>query len=469
MNSTFSIITSAVTIIILVVLLVILLIFILWNKRKVKDIVGNFTDYNDYLYKKEMTNKKLEQLAKEENDIEKERENLKIQKKIVIEKNRELENQIESVSHLSQEDVLSILIERIKIRKRKEIEINIEEYNKELEERKQELSSNILLQAMEKISENFSLEKTSFKIKLPSEAFKGKIIGKEGRNKRTFENITGSNLIIDENDYVTVSSFDPVRRELAVRTLNELIRDGRIQPSRIEIIYKQIEDSFENEVPSYAKKAYSILSLYDIPKSLDKYIGKLNFRTSFGQNVLDHCIESGLIAESIAKSLGVDSDIAKRAAFLHDIGKSMDHQGSRDHVIEGTKLVKKLDMHELIIESVSKHHDKDINGSIYLQITKLADSISATRPGARLEAVSDYFKRMETIEEICNKHSGVEKSYAMQSGREIRVMINPKVETDLSMNLLSEEISNEIREKIEIPGRITINFIREFRITKNIE
>jgi ribonucrease Y len=469
MNSTFSIISSAVTIIILVVLLTILLIFILWNKRKVKAIVGNFTDYNEFLYKKDMVNKKLESLIREENELEKERQNIKVSKKILNEKNRELENQIENISNLSQDEVLSIFLERIKSKKRKEIEMYIDEYNKELEERKNSIASNILILAMEKISENFSLEKTSFKIKLPSEAFKGKIIGKDGRNKRTFENITGSNLIIDENDYVTVSSFDPVRRELAVRTLNELIQDGRIQPSRIEQIYTQVKENFDNEIPSYAKKAYSILSIYDIPKELDVYIGKLNFRTSFGQNVLDHCIEAGLIAESIAKGLGLDHEIAKRAAFLHDIGKSMDYQGSRDHVIEGAKLIKQYGMSEVILESVSKHHEKDINGTIYLQVTKLADSISATRPGARLEAISDYFKRMENIEEICNKHEGVEKSYAMQSGREIRVIINPKIETDMSMTILSEEISNEIREKIEIPGRITINFIREYRITKNID
>jgi ribonuclease Y len=410
-------------------------------------------------------------LIKEFTKVKEEYEKIFKERNLISESNVKIMREYEKVAKLTESDAREVVLNKLK-RDLESYRISeIQRTNTNILANIENESRHLLIETMERMAESVVVDKTSFSIPLPNESIKGKIIGKEGRNKKTIENITGANIIIDQNNYVTVSSFNPIRREIAVRTLQSLIKDGRIQPVRIEEIYALIKSDFETKLPQYAREALDRVKIYDIvDQEVLKLIGRLNFRTSYGQNVLNHLIESALLAEQLAKQMNLDAEIAKKCAFLHDIGKAIDFESSsKDHVTEGTKIAIKYGFTEEVTESIAKHHSSEGFKFPYTFITKTVDTISASRPGARIEAYEEYFKRMNDIETICKSIEGVRESFAVQSGREIRVMIESSIiKRDEDVDLIAFEIKNKINENLNLPGQITITVVREYRKQEKI-
>ncbi|CAF0805062.1 unnamed protein product [Didymodactylos carnosus] len=418
----------------------------------------------DLFLRKEMLVERQKTLDDDEQRVQVERQQLRNMRLKEEEALAQQSQVLQNLAQLTKNEAEKLVMSQARQAMSTELEFEIKHHKEDLEANLAEIGANMLLESMEKMSERFVADRTSFSLKIPNDAFKGKIIGKEGRNKKAFEQVTGADLTIDEDNSVSVSTFHPIRREIAARVLKALIADGRIQPSKIESVYTQIKDSFENEIPKIGKETLNRLKIFDLPVGINRYVGLLNFRSSYGQNALNHSIEAALIAEAIAKELKVDAYKAKKCAFLHDIGKAIDYEEtSRDHVREGIKIANELNLDKDIMESIAKHHETTVISSKFLFITKIADTISASRPGARAEPVEDYIKRMTAIEKICNSIDGVKGSYAMQSGREIRVMVEPIKVSDENADEIALRIKNQIRAVNKIPGKITITVIREYR------
>jgi ribonuclease Y len=415
-------------------------------------------------------------VEKQEKDLRNEKQQVFLLKQ-ELKKIRQAEEltHVEAIEKLSQISGLSKDVAKVEILKsvreslKREINIEIDYAQKELQQRLEEISQHKILSSMERLAEKVTNDNTAISIKIPNEAFKGKIIGKNGRNKKSFEDVTGTTLQIDQEDTVKVSSFNPIRREIGSRLLKYLIEDGRVQPPRIEVVYNQIKLEFENEVSKIGKEAMDLMGIYDLPADLNYYVGRLKFRYSYGQNVLQHSIEAGRMAEMLAVDLNIDSNKAKRCAFLHDIGKSTDFESSNDHIKDGIKLAERFNLSTEIKDSIAYHHESGIVRSKYVFLTKIADTVSASRPGARADSFEDYIKRMEEIEKICNSFPGVKESYAVQSGREIRILIDPLVVSDKEVDRIGLEVKDKIRKIMDIGGKITITLIREYRHQEILE
>ncbi|MBI4341152.1 MAG: ribonuclease Y, partial [Candidatus Omnitrophica bacterium] len=310
----------------------------------------------------------------------------------------------------------------------------------------------------------FTVESTTSAIPLPNEDMKGRIIGREGRNIKAFELATGVDLIVDDTpDVVTLSSFDTVRREIAKQSLERLMSDGRIHPARIEEVVEKVKKEFQQHLIQEGEKTISELGAHGVNAELVKLIGRLRYRTSYGQNVLVHLKETGYLCGMIAAELGLDQRLARRCGLLHDVGKAVSHEVEGPHAIIGGELAKKYGESPEVVHAIEAHHEDVPPRSLMAVLTIIADSISGSRPGARGDTLENYVKRLQALEHICDSFGGVEKAYAIQAGREVRVIVQPERVTDLEAIALSREIKRKVESSVEFPGQIKITVIRETR------
>jgi len=318
--------------------------------------------------------------------------------------------------------------------------------------------------AIQRVASEQTSESTVSVFSLPSEDMKGRIIGREGRNIRAFESATGVNLIIDDTpEAVVLSCFDPVRRETARMTLEKLVSDGRIHPARIEEMHERSMREIEEQIKRAGEEAAMEVGIADIHPEMIKLLGRLQYRTSYGQNVLKHLVESAHIASAISAELGVDPTVARRGAFLHDVGKAVTHEIEGSHAIIGAEIARRMKEAPEVVHCIESHHGEVEQRTIDAVIAQIADGISGGRPGARRESLETYVKRLERLEEICTSYPGVEKTYAMQAGREVRVMVKPADIDDLQAQVMARDIAKQVEEELQYPGQIKITVVRETR------
>ena len=414
--------------------------------------------------KEEALDKKAENLDKKDEIL-----NNKIKEADIIKEqiNNTLKEQIavlEKISGLSAGEAKEYLLKNMESENRHESAMLIKEAENNIKEESEKKARNILSAAVQRCSADHVAETTVSVVNLPSDDMKGRIIGREGRNIRTLETLTGIDLIIDDTpEAVVISGFDPIRREVARVALEKLISDGRIHPARIEETVERAKRDVDNTIKEEGEKATFDAGVHGIPMDMIKLLGRLKFRTSYGQNVLKHSIEVAQVAGLIATELGIDPAIARRAGLLHDIGKAVDHEVEGTHIEIGVDILRKNKENPDIIHAVHAHHG-DIEATSELAfIIQAADTISAARPGARRENVETYIKRLEKLEEITNDFEGVDHSFAIQAGREVRIMVKPEQVNDDDVIIMARDIVKRIESELEYPGQIKVNVIRETR------
>ncbi len=414
---------------------------------------------------------KEETLDKKTENIEKKEELLAEKIKAADERMEEVERlkrseleMLEKVSGYSKEQAKALLMEQLDESLTHEKAVKILDFEQRTRDESEELAREIISGAIQRCAADHASEATVSVVALPNDEMKGRIIGREGRNIRTLETITGVDLIIDDTpEAITVSSFDPVRREVARLTIEKLIQDGRIHPARIEEMFEKSKREVEHTIKQTGERAVIDAGVNGVHPELVKLLGKLKYRTSFGQNVLNHSLEVSYIAGLMAQELGADVKAAKRAGLLHDIGKALDREFEGSHIELGVEAAKKYKENENIVHAIAAHHGEIEAKTIVAVLVQAADAISAARPGARRENVQNYIKRLEKLEEIATSFEGVEKSFAIQAGREIRIMVNPDKVSDEKMVLVAREVAQKIEEELEYPGQIKVNIVRENR------
>ena len=407
--------------------------------------------------KNEALDRKNEQLS------EKLREADELKEKIagIVEKQIK---ELQRISGCTPEEAKAELLEKIEADIQHDAALKIIEIESRLKEEADQKARDIISLAIQRCASDHVSETTVSTVALPNDEMKGRIIGREGRNIRAIEQLTGVDLIIDDTpEAITVSCFDPVRREIARMTLEKLISDGRIHPTRIEDTVEKARREVENEIKQAGERATFEIGIHNINPEVVKLLGRLKYRTSYGQNVLTHSLEVAYISGIIADELGVDSVIAKRAGLLHDIGKALTAEVEGSHVQLGVDIAKKYKENAEVIHAIEAHHNDVEPQTIIAVIVQAADAISAARPGARRENLENYIKRLQKLEEIASSFGGVEKSYAVQAGREVRIMVKPEEVNDEQMVLVARDIVKKIEESLEYPGQIKINVIRESR------
>ncbi|MBR2354725.1 MAG: ribonuclease Y, partial [Clostridia bacterium] len=414
--------------------------------------------------KEENLDKKTDALEKKNEQLDKKlKENDALREQIEDLRVKELEV-LERISGISATEAKEELIARVESEVKHELAQRMIELETEFKEEADSKAKNIISLAIQRCAADHVAETTVSVVSLPNEDMKGRIIGREGRNIQMLEKLTGVELIIDDTpEAITLSGFDPVRREIARITLEKLISDGRIHPTRIEETVEKATREVETSMKQAGERATFDVGIHGINQDLIRLLGRLKYRTSYGQNVLKHSIEVALIAGMIADELGIDSTIAKRAGLLHDIGKAQTHEMEGSHVELGVNLAKKYKESRDVIHAIEAHHGDVEAQTITAVIVQAADAISAARPGARREDLENYIKRLEKIEEIAKSFGGVEKAFAVQAGREIRVMVKPEEVNDDGMKLIAREMAQKIQDEVKYPGQIKINLIRESR------
>lgn len=371
---------------------------------------------------------------------------------------------VERNAGLTPEAARAMIIKKVQEDHQKDLAQTIQKLEKERVEELEKKSLDILTTAIQRYSRSHVAEVTTSIFHLPNEDLKGKIIGREGRNIKALERLTGVEFIIDEApDYIVVSSFDPMRREVASLTLEKLLKDGRIQPARIEEKVEESKNELTKRAFDIGEQAAHEVGIYDLPKELIQLLGRLHFRTSYGQNALVHSIEAAHIAGMLASELGVNADIARKSALLHDIGKAIDHEVAGSHVELGQKILKKYNLNEKIIHAMESHHEDYPFSSPESYIVAAADAISAARPGARRENIDNYIKRLEELEKIAGEFGGVKQAYAISAGRELRIFVTPEKMDDFAAFQLARDVANKIEGELKYPGEIKVTVIREMR------
>jgi len=372
--------------------------------------------------------------------------------------------ELERVAGLTADQAKDELVREVEEEARGLAARRLHELDLELQEEADRRARRVLATTIQRIASDYVAESTVSVIPLPSDDMKGRIIGREGRNIRALEQATGVDLIVDDTpEAVTISAFDPVRREVARRALNKLLQDGRIHPTRIEEIVSKTRLELEQVMREEGEKIAYEANVPGLHPDLIKLLGRLKFRTSYGQNVLAHSLETSMIAAALAAELGADVNVAKTAGLLHDIGKAVDHEVEGPHALIGADIAKRLGRSSKIVHAIAAHHGEEEPGTVEAFIVATADAISGARPGARREMVETYIKRLEALEGVANSFDGVEKSFAIQAGREVRILVQPDSIDDLAAARLARDVSRKIEESLEYPGQIKITVIRETR------
>jgi len=374
---------------------------------------------------------------------------------------------LERVSNLSREEAKKELLNNLEKEYQKEILEKIKNLESEGWQRFEKKAKELVALAIQKVAVSQSQELTTTTVALPNEEIKGRIIGKEGRNIRTLERLTGVEIVVDERpEAVMISGFDPIRRQIAKTALEKLIQDGRIQPAKIEEMVEKARSEINSQIKEAGEAAVYDVGLVGLDPRLVQLLGRLRFRTSYGQNVLLHSIEVSHLAAALSAEIGADVKVAKKAGLLHDIGKAVDHQIEGSHADIGIKILEKFGVELEVISAMKSHHEEYPYESLEAIIVQTADAISGARPGARKDTLENYLKRLGDLENIATSFSGVEKAYAIQAGREIRVFVKPEEVDDLGARKLAREIAERIQEELRYPGEIKVNVIRESRVTE---
>ena len=419
---------------------------------------------NKALAKEEVLEKKIENFERKDELLNKKiRENEKIQEEIEKVKADQLAK-LEEICGYTAEAAKTELITKIETEAKREAAVKLSQIETELHDTADERAKNIISLAIQRLASDQVSETTVSVVPLPNDEMKGRIIGREGRNIHKIETLTGVDLIIDDTpEAITLSCFDPIRREVARLVLEKLISDGRIHPSRIEETVEKAQREVELTIKQAGEKAAFDLGVNGLHPELIKFLGRLKYRTSYGQNVLTHSVEVAYLAGAMANELGLDSTLAKRAGLLHDIGKALTHEVEGSHIQLGVEIARKFKENKDVIHAIEAHHGDIEAQSIIAVLIQAADAISAARPGARREDLESYIKRLKKLEEISCSFPGVDKSFAIQAGREIRVMVKPEQVGDDQMIVVARDIARKIEQELEYPGQIKVNVIRESR------
>ena len=442
------------------------------TENEIKEKKKEITELKELVEKREASlNKRDELLAQREKNLDLRDKDLLASQKEIQEKDAKMESilkeqiaLLEKISGFTKEKARELVMKKVEDEMSKEIAIYLRERENDAKLEADKKAKEYIVNSMQRYATDVTNEQTVSTVSLPNDEMKGRIIGREGRNIRTLEAITGVDLIIDDTpEVIVLSSFDPLRREIAKVTLELLIKDGRIHPARIEEIYDKVCEDFKKTIIEKGEEALFALSITRVNPSLVELIGKLHFRTSYGQNALKHSIEVGELAGLLASELGENVALAKRAGLLHDIGKAIDFEVEGSHVELGSEFAKKYGEGEVVINAIESHHGDTAPTNIISELVAIADTLSAARPGARNDSLENYIKRLTQLEEIGNSIPGVEKTYAMQAGRELRVIVKPSEVDDLESYKIARTIKDKVEEEMQYPGTIKVVVIRETR------
>ena len=417
---------------------------------------------------------KEENLENRTNNLEKKEKDLEFKNQKLDEKTKEIEltlekqmQELQRISGLSKDDAKKQLLSELEKDLTLEKANLIKEYENKVKENSEKTAKELIGYAIQKCAADHTSETTVSIVELPNDDMKGRIIGREGRNIKALETLTGIDLIIDDTpEAVVISGFDPLRREVAKIALEKLINDGRIHPAKIEEMVEKAKEEIEATIKEEGERAVLETGVVGLHPDIVKLIGKLKYRTSYGQNVLNHSIEVSNLARIMAEELGLDPKLARRAGLLHDIGKALDHDMEGTHVEIGVDILKKYKENEMVINAVQAHHGDVEPKTIEAVLVQAADAISASRPGARRETLETYIKRLEQLEQIADSFEGVEKSFAIHAGREIRIVVKPEKVNDAEMTLMARDIAKKVEDEMEYPGQIKVNIIREIRVVE---
>jgi ribonuclease Y len=423
------------------------------------------------LRREDTLDQKLDTLATKEKNLESIEKSINERNKALLLKEKNLDDSLNrqkeillQLTNLSVEDARQLLLKRVEGEVRHDMAVMVEKIEEQAKDEARQKSTNIMLQAMQRYAAEVTSEGTTKSVIIPSDDMKGRIIGREGRNIRAFEQATGVDVIIDDTPgVITVNCFDPIRREVAKQTLEKLIADGRIHPARIEEIFLSTQKEIENNIRNVGKKAVIEANIPNLHPRIVEMLGRLHYRTSYGQNVLRHSMEVAYIAQMLADELRLDGTLARRAGLLHDIGKAMDHDQEGGHPALGMEFCRKFNESEAVLNAIGGHHNDIPSTTPYTPLIMAADAISGARPGARRESLERYIKRLQELEGIATSFPQVRQAFAIQAGREVRVIVDPEKCDDASARLIAREIANRVQSELTFPGEIRVTVLREIR------
>lgn len=407
---------------------------------------------------------RFEEVEKDRKEITKKTTEIEEIKQTLRDLRKKQEDSLERIAKMTKEDAKKVLLDLVEKEGKEELVKKIKEVDAFVRESADEKAKEIIVSAMQRVAAETSAETTVTTVQIPSDEMKGRIIGREGRNIQSFEKVTGVDLIIDDTpDVVVLSSFDPIRREVARVTLEELVIDGRIHPTRVEEVFDKAKKKVAADIKKSGEEAAYEAGVTGLPDEIIKVLGRLKFRTSFGQNQLNHAIEVSRFSALISEEIGANTALAKKAGLLHDLGKAVDHEVPGSHAVISADICRKFNLPKELIHAIEAHHEDIPMETPEAAIVQIADAISSARPGARRESLHLHLKRLEELERVAHSFEGIEKAYAIQAGREVRVLVKPESVDDLTSAKLAKEIAKKIEEEVQYPGQVKVQVIREVR------